>query len=209
VYAVRSSVGVEQTQTAPQQRSASLTYLAGAALLVGLVVFGWAAPDAYALYKMIHVLAALVWVGGGAMLVLLVLLTERENDPVALVNLGKKVELAGTRVFIPAGLVVLVFGILMMTKGDLAWSQFWVVAALVGFAITFAVGTFFLGPQTKKLNALLEEHGAEHRATQAKLQTILTVARFDVAMLLVVIRGQRHFSPRSWASVHVNRVKVS
>lgn len=164
-----------------------LSVAAGIALVAALVVFGLAAPDAYAVYKMVHVLAAVVWVGGGVTLTVLALLTEREGDPQALAALGRKVEVLATRIFVPSSLVVLACGILMMIKGDLDWGRFWVVAGLVGFAATFLTGLLFLGPQTKKLNALAAEHGAEHPATQAALKRLLLVARFDVALLLAVV----------------------
>ena len=75
----------------------------------------------------------------------------------------------------------------MMLKGDLDWGQFWVIAGLSGFAATFLTGIGFLQPQTKKLNALAEEKGVEHPETQAVLKKLLLVARFDVAMLLLVV----------------------
>jgi putative copper export protein len=86
---------------AAQPPTSRLTLLAGIALLVGLVVFGWASPATFNVYKMIHVVAAVVWVGGGTTLVILALLTERENDPRALAALGPKVEFLATRIFIP------------------------------------------------------------------------------------------------------------
>jgi hypothetical protein len=111
-------------------------------------------------------------------------LTERENDPRAL---GQKTEFLATRIFIPSSLVVLLFGILMMLKGDLDWGQFWVVAGLVGFAATFLTGIAFLSPQTKKFNALADEKGVEAPETQKALQKLLLAARFDVALLLLVV----------------------
>ena len=74
-------------------------------------------PDTFDVYKMAHVVAAVVWVGGGAMLTVPALLTEREGDPRALMSLGHKAEFLATRIFIPASFVVLLFGILMMVKG--------------------------------------------------------------------------------------------
>jgi uncharacterized membrane protein len=181
---------VDQTQAAPAPAPAPtsrVTLAAGLILLVGLIVFGWAAPASFDLYKMLHVLASVVWVGGGATLVILVLLTERENDPRALVALAHKVDFIATRVFIPSSLIVLLFGILMMVKGDLDWGQFWVVAGLVGFAATFLTGVGFLTPQTKRFNALAAEQGPEAPETQAALHKLLLVARFDVALLLLVV----------------------
>jgi uncharacterized membrane protein len=172
---------------AVEHSGSRLSLLAGIALLVGLVVFGWAAPSTFQVYKMVHVVAAVIWVGGGATLVVLALLTERENDPRALASLGHKVEFIATRIYVPASLVVLLFGILMMVKVHFDWGQFWVVAGLVGFAVSFLTGVAFLSPQTKKLNTLADEKGVEAPETQAALRTLLLVARFDVAVLLLIV----------------------
>src|SRR5262245_19976423 len=164
-----------------------LTLAAGVVLLVGLIVFGWAAPATFDVYKMVHVFAAVVWVGGGTTLDILVLLTERENDPLGLAALGQKIDFVATRVYVPASLLVLLFGILMMIKGDLDWGQFWIVAGLVGFAATFLTGVGFLTPQVKKLNAIATAKGPAHPEAQAQLQKVLVVARFDVALLLRIV----------------------
>jgi uncharacterized membrane protein len=164
-----------------------LTAVAGIGLLVGLLVFGIAAPGAYDVYKMIHVVAAVVWVGGGAMITVLALLTEREGDPGALAALGQKAEYLSTRLFIPSSLAVLVFGLAMMFERDLDWGQFWVIVGLLGFAATFLTGIGYLTPQTKKIGALAKEHGPEHPLTQAEIKKLLVVVRLDVAMLLVIV----------------------
>ena len=75
----------------------------------------------------------------------------------------------------------------MMLKGDLDWGQFWVVAGLVGFAATFLTGIAFLSPQTKKFNALAAEKGDDSPEARAALRTLLLVARFDLAVLLLVV----------------------
>ncbi len=179
---------MDQPQVAPAPAPTSrLTLVAGIAVLVGLVIFGWAAPATFSVYKMVHVVAAVIWVGGAATLVVLALLTERENEPRALAALGHKVEFIATRVYIPSSLIVLLFGILMMFKGDLDWGQFWVVAGLVGFAATFLTGIGYLSPQTKRFNTLAEEKGVEAPETQEALHRLLLVGRFDVALLLLIV----------------------
>src|SRR5437879_7109973 len=178
---------MEQADITPAASKQRSTLLAAGVVAAGLLVVGFAAPATYNVYKMIHVVAAVLWVGGAAMIALLALLTEREDDPMALASLGRKAENLSTRLFIPSSLAVLVFGILMMWKGDLDWGQFWVIVGLVGFATTFLTGIAYLTPQTKKVGELAQEHGAEHPLTQAELKKLLTVVRFDVAMLLVIV----------------------
>jgi uncharacterized membrane protein len=176
-----------QPDTKRSSAGISPALLAVAVLAAGLVVFGIAAPGAYNVYKMLHVVAAVVWVGGGVMIAILSFLMEREHDALGLATLGRQAEYLSTRLFIPSSLAVLVFGIAMMIKGDLDWGQFWVIVGLVGFAATFLTGVAFLTPQTKKLAALAESNGPDHAMTQDALARLLVIVRFDVAMLLVVV----------------------
>jgi uncharacterized membrane protein len=175
---------------APDQSSKSgstLTLAAGGFLLIGAAVLLWAAPFTYDIYKGLHIAAAVVWVGGGATLALLGIVAERQGDSLRLATIGHMAEWVGMRVFTPASLVVLVFGILMVEKGDLGWGHFWIDAALVGWVVTTAVGVLYFGPQTKKLAGMIEAGGPESPEAQAKIRQVLTVARFDVAMLLLIV----------------------
>lgn len=178
---------MEQAETTRESNAPTTALLAVAVLAAGLLVFGIAAPGAYNVYKMLHVVAALVWVGGGVMIAILAFLMERENDARGLASLGRLADYLSTRLFIPSALAVLVFGIAMMIKGDLDWGQFWVIVGLLGFAATFVTGIAFLTPQTKKLAALAEEHGPENVMAQAALKRLLVIVRFDVAMLVIVV----------------------
>ena len=61
------------------------------------------------------------------------------------------------------------------------------IAALIGYAATFATGVGVLSPLAKKVDVLITEQGAEAAETQAAIQKILLVARVDVAVLLLVV----------------------
>lgn len=179
---------IDTTSTAADSPlSARLTLLAGVFLVAGLFVLGWAAPGTYQLYLMVHVLAAVVWVGGGSVIAILALMADRERDARGMAALAGRAELIGKRVFVPASLVVLVFGILMMIEGDLDWGQFWVIAGLVGFAATFLVGLLYLTPGAKRYAELAAEHGVEHPLAVEHLRRVLLVLRFDAAMLLLIV----------------------
>ena len=49
-------------------------------LLVGSVMFLWFAPGSYQVYKALHVVAAVIWVGGDVTLTTLGIVFERRND---------------------------------------------------------------------------------------------------------------------------------
>src|SRR6266852_3526920 len=113
--------------------------LAGVVLVVGIVFISQAtyANAWYSAFKTVHVIAAIVWIGGGTLLTILGVAAERKRDPIELANIARQAATVGEKVFAPAGLVVVAMGIAMMLNTDWGWGKFWIVAGLVGYAITF------------------------------------------------------------------------
>lgn len=175
----------------PQTRSSGpVTALLGGIVLVVAIVFishaSWTNAW-YSAFKAIHVIAAVVWIGGGALLTILGLAAERKNDPVEMAAVARQAATVGEKLFAPAGLVVVAMGIAMMVNTNWGWGRFWVVAGLVGYAITFVTGVGVLAPLAKRVTALVEEKGATHPETTAQIKKILMIARIDVALLLLVV----------------------
>jgi uncharacterized membrane protein len=176
--------------TAQDRSSGPLTAIIGATVLIVAIVFitqaGWTTAW-YSAFKTVHVLAAIIWLGGGSLLVILGLMAVRQNDPAEMVTVARQAALVGQKIFAPAGIVVVAMGIAMMVNGHLDWGQFWVTAGLVGYAITFVTGTAVLAPLAKKIVATTSEKGAEAPETIALVKRILLIARFDVMMLFLVV----------------------
>jgi uncharacterized membrane protein len=169
--------------TSGARSSGPVTALAGAVVLVVAIVFitqaGWANAW-YSAFKAVHVLAAIVWIGGGALLVILGAMAVRKNDPLEMASVARQAAMVGEKIFAPAGGVVFAMGIAMMINTDWGWGKFWVVAGLVGYAITFVVGIGVLAPLAKKIVATTE-------VTMALVSRILLIARLDILMLVLVV----------------------
>jgi uncharacterized membrane protein len=162
-------------------------YAAGVAIaaLVLLVVF-LANTDWYQVFLTVHILAAVVWVGGGIVLTLAALLAQRANDNEQLMAIGRVAEWTGEKVFTPAAFVVLGFGFALVQDGPWEYGDFFVVFALAGWAFSALTGIVVLSPWVKKLNKLAADLGPEHPETQARLRAILNVARADALLLLLI-----------------------
>jgi uncharacterized membrane protein len=78
-------------------------------------------------------------------------------------------------------------GIGMMINGDLPWGEFWVIAGLLGYAATFVVGIAVLSPLAKRISASIDASGAESPQTQELIRRVLLIARFDAALLVLVV----------------------
>jgi uncharacterized membrane protein len=173
------------TQTKPVH---PLTYAALAVLTVGAVVFLWQAPSSYEIYKALHVALAVVWVGGGTAFTIMALLADRARATAEMPVIAKYATLFGERIFTPAGILVLGFGIAMVEKGDLGWGVFWIDFALAVWALSFVVGAGVLGPTAKKIHkAFAESRGAMTPEIERLIDRIILIARFDVVLLLLIV----------------------
>lgn len=166
--------------------STAITLAAAALLLLGTLVFLLESDSWYVAFKAVHVVAAVLWVGGGTLLAALVITAERDPDPARLLGVARQAEWAA-RIFIPASFTVLAMGIAMTINGDLDWGQFWLVFGLIAWGISTAIGIGFLTPRIKQLNELIQERGERDPAVQAAVQPILLAARIDIALLLLIV----------------------
>src|SRR3954471_18988990 len=169
-----------------ERRSLLPTALIAAAFLVVAIVF-CASSNWYATFKAVHVGFAAIWIGGGFLLTLLGIIAERQNDPVELAAVAKQAAFIGQKLFSPSAGIVLLAGIAMMINTNWGWGHFWITAGLVGFASSFVTGIAVLAPRSKRLHELMQTAGPTAPETQAAIKSILLIARFDMAVLLLVI----------------------
>jgi len=177
---------------APARSSNALTYaiLAGVIVIGAVFAFSGSAAlpnDWYAVFKSVHVLFAVIWVGGGVSILIHAVRAQTARDPEGIVTVAKQAAFMGEKVFAPVGLVTFLMGIAMMINTSWGWGHFWIVLGLVGYAATFIVGIAILSPLAKKIDASAMEKGPTHADTLALVDRIMLIARFDVALLLVVV----------------------
>jgi len=143
----------------------------------------------YEWFKTGHVLAAVLWVGGGTTLATYAILTQRQNTPAEMASLARKAALIGERLYTPLALLVLAFGFGLMQNDQSPWTydQFFVVFALVGWAVSAATGMFFLGPEAKKLGKLMPTRPPDDPEIQRRIRRILLIVRIDVVVLLAIV----------------------
>ena len=169
----------------------NLTIGVAIGVLVVLLIFafnsGYFSDHWYALFKAIHVGVAVFWVGGGLLLVTLAFRAQRANDANEIVTIARQAAFVGEKLFAPAGLIVLAMGIAMMINTNWGWGHFWIVFGLLGYAATFAVGIGVLSPLAKQISASAQQHGPTAPETLALIDRILLIARFDIAVLLLVV----------------------
>ena len=143
--------------------------------------------DRYDLLKFVHVGAAIVWVGGAAMVQFFALRALARRNPLAMVEFTRDVEWIGNRVMLPSALVVIVLGFLLVWDGPWELSMTWVWLSLLIYAVSFVVGLFVLTPEAKKIGNQIEAEGPASPAVQARIGRILNISRVDLVLLFAIV----------------------
>ena len=144
------------------------------------------AVSTYQWYAMVHILMAVLWVGGAHAIQLFAVRILKANDPQRTAAFSKDVEWIGMRVFAPASLLLVIFGFLLVEEGDIGY-PFWVLFGLGVFAFSFFSGILFLGPESGRIGKLIETEGAAHPEVQRRIKRILLYSRVELLLLLLVV----------------------
>ena len=140
----------------------------------------------YDLFKFLHILMAVIWVGSGVGLSALTLSMAR--DPGAMGRVMPHLEALGPKVFGPSSGLTLVFGIVtvLFSKGAYEFSETWILIGFVGFAIS-GVMTMMLAPRAKRLGALTAEKGHDDPEVAAGARRIINMRMIEILILVAVI----------------------
>lgn len=105
----------------------------------------------YGVLKVLHILAAVVWVGGGAMFAMITARLLRSRDRAALgaviPQMARQVAAAGG----PASGTVLLTGIAMVLVGHLGFDTLWVRLGFGGIVLHFLFGVLVMRKRTMGL----------------------------------------------------------
>jgi uncharacterized membrane protein len=160
---------------------------AGALLLVAAIFLLSFAPATYQIYLAIHVVAAVIWVGGDVTLTTLGIVFERRQEGEVLAALGRMGTWIGTRVYTPILFVVIAFGIALMHEANIDWGQFWVIFALIGWATAGTIGIGFVGPELGRIDEAARAHGPQSEEVMRRVKRLFMIFRFDTAVLVLIV----------------------
>lgn len=141
--------------------------------------------DLQNLLKFLHVLAAVVWVGGSVLV--LVFGIRLGTDPNATkeqrITFTKNAVAAGT-VFTIAALAALAFGGWLVADVGYDWGDTWITIGFAGIAVGAALGMGFYGPQSRRLLAELE---SDDPTALKRGRRISMVSAAETLLLIVVV----------------------
>ncbi len=103
-----------------------------------------AAESLYDWLLLLHILAAMIWVGGVVMLTILSSQVARAGDADAVARFVRTLGRVGPMLLMPAMLAVLGFGIWLVVEGELwDFDQTWITVAFAVFVAALVIGAVF------------------------------------------------------------------
>lgn len=141
--------------------------------------------DWYSIVKFLHIVSATLWVGGGFVLFLLGVLAERAGNIEDKLQAMRASGQLGGRFFAPMSMLTLIFG-LIMCGFWIGFSDLWILIGLAGYATTFSIGMFIFKPTAERMAGMIAKDGVTPAAL-AVGQRMMSVARFDYAVMLVIV----------------------
>ena len=140
----------------------------------------------YQLLLFIHIVCAVIWVGGAVYAQLLALRVSRSPDPSELPRLARHIDFIGSRVFGPAALLLFVAGVGMTLQ---AWSfgQTWIAVSVALWVLSVMTGAVYLAPRVKRTAELFEAEGPTSQAGRELIDRLFLVSRVELISFAVII----------------------
>ena len=141
----------------------------------------------YELLLLLHIISAIIWVGAATTYFALELRTDLSGDLEREASQNDDAEWLAPRLFIPASLATLIFGVLAAIEGNWDFGSLWIIIGLTGFGVSFATGIGYFDPEMKKLAAAIERDGAANPEVRRRTASLKMVGRIELAVLYVVV----------------------
>jgi uncharacterized membrane protein len=141
----------------------------------------------YELLLLLHIVAAILWVGAAATFFMLDVGDDLSGDLEAQASHNDDADWLSPRLFIPASLATLLFGLAAAIEGDWDFGSLWIVIGLAGFTASFLTGILYFAPELKRVAEATQRHGPSHPEVRRRIATAKLVGQIELAVLFAVV----------------------
>lgn len=134
----------------------------------------------------VHVLCAVIWVGGGVTMHIFGRLATKEGPEREFVFTEQSIRV-GNMVYAPLAVILVVAGVLLVEEVGYSYGDFWITVGFLGFITSFLVGIFYYPRAGKQYAELAGDEGAGSPAAAAIYRRTATVNMFELTVLLLVV----------------------
>jgi uncharacterized membrane protein len=141
----------------------------------------------YEIFKLLHVVGAITWVGSSIGLFVLTRRLLVTKDQAGILALGRQSQALGNRIFIPAGLLTVGFGVaLVATEAVFSFTDLWILLGFGGIVLSGVAQSTITERGNKRL-LQLAEHDLDDPEFAMAARRVTLGSGIDIVILLVVV----------------------
>jgi uncharacterized membrane protein len=137
--------------------------------------------NGYDVLLFFHLASVVLWLGAGTTLALIALHASRADDRVLLARLGPLVRWLGPRVFGPAAIGALAFGLALVADGHWTFGPLWIRLGLAAYAASFLLTLAVRLPLMRRVG----RGGTQEPSRDTRMLSRLPVLELTVLYLAV------------------------
>ena len=134
----------------------------------------------------VHILCAVIWVGGGVTLHIFGRLATKEGPERQLVFTEQSIRL-GNVLFAPLAFILLIAGVLLVEEVGYDYGELWITIGFIGFLTSFLVGVGYYPRAGKRYGEISAGEGPGSDAAQAIYRQVASVNMLELTVLLLVV----------------------
>ena len=143
--------------------------------------------NAYTVLLSLHILAAVLWVGGGGTLQVLGRQALASGDRARMQAFSEQAEWIGPRFYAPLSVVLMVAGLFLVDQAGYEFSELWVGLGMAGWFVSFVIGIAYYPRAGKKRDQIIATEGLESGAFLANYKQAATVNLIELLILAAVV----------------------
>jgi uncharacterized membrane protein len=140
----------------------------------------------YELWLFLHIVAAVVWIGGAIAAQVFGVLAKRSGDPSRTAAFGRDLGLVALRVFLPASLAVFVTGVLLVEDGNWSWDEPFVLFGVVAWAAVSLTAFGYVMRAMGRAGARMAAEGPSEELL-AQVNRLVLLARVLILVLFAIV----------------------
>ena len=141
----------------------------------------------YELYLAVHILCAVLWVGGGVSVHILGRWVQKSGDPERMVAFNRDAVKLGTVFYAPLALILIVAGVLLVEEVGYSYGDMWIGLGFLGWLFSLALGLAFYPQQSRKIEAAIAAEGPVSQTAQSGIRRILLFNSIEITVLVLVV----------------------
>jgi uncharacterized membrane protein len=141
----------------------------------------------YEFYLALHLVCAVLWVGGGVSVHVLGRWVAKTGDDERLLEFIRDALKISVRFYTPLAIVLLVAGVLLVNEVGYEYGDLWISLGMLAWVLSLVLAVAFYPREGRRIEAAAADGGPGAAAVRQGINRLLTVNAIEMTILLLVV----------------------